>query len=70
MTFEYNQDLHQAPGVHIGLLAEDVAKLDPRLVVTDEKGQVNKINLQDLVTVLVKAVQEQQAEIEILQKRR
>ena len=52
------------------MLAEDVAKLDPRLVVTDEKGQVNKINLQDLVTVLVKAVQEQQAEIEILQKRR
>ncbi len=70
VTFEYNQDLHQAAGVHIGLLAEDVAKLDPRLTVKDEQGQVNKINLQDLVTVLVKAVQEQQAEIEILQKRR
>lgn len=68
VTFEYNLDLHMMPGVRIGLLAEDVAKLDPRLVVKDEQGQVNKINLQDLVTVLVKAIQQQQSEIQSLQK--
>ena len=66
VTFHYNTNLGMGPDMqHLGLIAEDVAKVDPRLV--DNPAAPNKINIQDEVAVLVKAIQEQQAEITNLQ---
>lgn len=49
-----------------GFLAEDVNKVIPKLVGLDATGKPNSVDLLGLVPVLVKAIQEQQKEIEIL----
>jgi len=50
----------------IGFIAEEVQKIYPELVGTDAAGKVNGINYAKMVSVLVKSVQEQQEEIDLL----
>jgi hypothetical protein len=38
MTFEYKTDTTRTP--QFGLVAEDVARIDPNLVVRDDKGEI------------------------------
>lgn len=52
----------------VGFGAEDVEKIDKRLVVYNEKGQVEGVKYDRIGVVLVNAVKEQQAQIEQLQK--
>lgn len=47
----------------IGFGAEDIAKIDPRFVTYNDKGEVEGVKYDRLTTVLVNAVTEQQAEI-------
>lgn len=53
----------------IGPLAEDVAKIDPRLVGYDAKGNVRSISTEQLLALTIKALQEQQKEIAALKRR-
>jgi type III secretory pathway lipoprotein EscJ len=48
----------------VGLVAEDVAKIEPLLTTTNEKGQVEGVKYDRVGVVLVNAVKEQQAQIE------
>lgn len=66
VTFHYNANLGMPTTEHIGLIAEDVNKIIPDVVYSDSSGP-EKLNIQDLVAVLVKAIQEQQIEIRALQ---
>jgi hypothetical protein len=50
-------------GRQVGLIAEEVAEVDKRLVANDEKGDPRAVRYQQLTAVLVKAVQEQQGQI-------
>lgn len=52
----------------IGLIAENVAKVDPRLVVNDDQGQPLKVRYINTVALLVGAIHDQQKEIEMLKK--
>lgn len=52
----------------IGLLAQDIQKVYPDLVVADKEGILG-INYTGLVAVLVAAMKEQQAEIEVLKQK-
>jgi hypothetical protein len=52
-----------------GFIAEDVAKVMPKLVGLDSEGNPQSLDYMALVPVLVKAVQEQQREIEALKRR-
>lgn len=57
-------------GEQIGFLAEDVAKVDPRLVSIDSTdGSPHAVRYQQLTAVLTKAIQEQQAQIRRLERR-
>ncbi len=47
----------------VGFGAEDIAKIDPRFVTYNDKGEVEGVKYDRLTTVLVNAVSEQQAEI-------
>lgn len=47
----------------LGLVAEDLAAIDPRLSEWDESGRPNSIDFPAIMAVLVKAVQEQQGQI-------
>lgn len=54
-------------GRQVGLIAEEVAQTDDRLVGRDKLGRVNGVRYQQLTAVLIRAVQDQQREITALQ---
>jgi len=57
-------------GEQIGFFAEDVAKVDKRLVsIDDTDGTPHAVRYQQLTAVLAKAIQEQQAQIKKLERR-
>ncbi|MBD3385661.1 hypothetical protein GF407_12145 [candidate division KSB1 bacterium] len=64
-SVEYTWKKKQDKTPHYGLIAQDVEKIFPRLVSTDDKG-FKYVNYIELIPVLLKAVQEQQREIEKL----
>ncbi len=57
----------KSDGSHdVGFAAEEVARIDPRLVTFNESGEVEGVKYDRLSTVFVNAFREQQAEIERL----
>jgi hypothetical protein len=52
----------------LGLVAEDVARVEPLLTTTNDKGEIEGVKYDRVGVVLVNAVKEQQAEIESLRK--
>lgn len=54
--------------VDVGLVAEDVAAVEPLLATYDEKGKVEGVKYDRVGVVLINAVKEQQAEIEAQRK--
>ena len=61
VSFVYKTDPTNDP--RFGLIAEDVAKIDTRLVTDDANGEPLKVKYIDLISVLTRAVQQQQDEI-------
>lgn len=54
VTYEYKDN----PASHIGLIAEEIQAIDPRLVGLDGEGLPSSIDTEGVVSVLVAAVQE------------
>ncbi len=50
-------------GRQVGLVAEEVQEIDPRLVARDDDGQARGVRYMQLTAVLVRAIQQQQYEI-------
>jgi hypothetical protein len=48
----------------IGLIAEEVATVEPRLTFTNQSGEIEGVNYSQLTAVLINAVKEQQKQIE------
>ena len=67
ISYDLRQD--RGEGRQVGLIAEDVAQVDKRLVAMDDKGEPRAVRYQQLTAVLIKAIQEQQAEIKELKSR-
>lgn len=74
---QYDYIFEKSHQVHLGLIAEEMNQLIPEVVVkqdkngqetTDVNGTTMGINYTDLTPVLIKAIQEQQAQIEELKK--
>ena len=70
VTFNYKKELDPAGIQQFGLVAEDVEKINPALVVRNEKGQVNSVRYDQVNAMLLneflkehQKVQEQQAAI-------
>jgi trimeric autotransporter adhesin len=59
---------HGGIGRQVGLIAEDVETIDPRLVGNDIEGKPLGVRYMQLTAVLIKAIQEQQAEIDELKR--
>ena len=53
----------------IGLLAQDVEKIIPEVVITDADGK-KLINYTSLIPVLIKSIQELKAEVEALKSKK
>ena len=50
----------------LGLIAEDVAEIEPLLVTHNSKGEIQGVKYDQLTVVLINAVKEQQKQIEAL----
>lgn len=57
-------DWKDGQGHDIGFGAEDIEKLNPLFVTYNQKGEVEGVKYEELTTVLVNAIKEQQEEIE------
>jgi hypothetical protein len=56
-------------GQQIGFMAEDVEKVIPSAVITEDNDEKTKwMKYSEIIPVLTKAIQEQQAEINILEQ--
>ena len=64
VTYDW-KDIKMGEGTQLGFIAQDVEKIVPAVVHTDEKG-MKSIDYVKLVPILVKAMQEQQQEIDDL----
>ena len=68
-SFFYNANMN-TPGQQLGLMAEDLEKIDPRLVSYDDTGKPNAIRyLGPMFAYLTGAIKAQQAEINALKQR-
>lgn len=64
VTFDWKgRDEHD-----LGLIAEEVAEIEPLLTFRNEKGEIEGVKYAQISAVLINAVKEQQAEIEQLKK--
>jgi hypothetical protein len=70
VTFRYKKDLDPTRSLDYGLVAEDVAEVDPSLAVHDGKGQIANVRYNAITAMLLneflkehKKVEEQQASI-------
>ena len=75
VTFRYKKELDPARTQQFGLVAEDVEKVNPELVVRDQNGKVNSVRYEQVNAMLLneflkehKTVQEQGATIAELKK--
>jgi hypothetical protein len=68
VTFLYNGD--KTDYVHFGLVAEELSKIDPRLVVNDNVGRPLKVKYLDAIALLIRGFQEQEREIVQLRRAR
>lgn len=55
-------------GRQVGLIAEEVAKIDDRLIAVDDKGDPRGVRYMQMTAVLIKAIQEQQKQINHLKR--
>ena len=62
VSFEYKE----IGGTHYGLIAEEVAEVNPLLVSVDEDNTPNGIRWSHVTSLLVNSIQEQQREIDAL----
>ncbi|PIR83472.1 hypothetical protein COU19_00005, partial [Candidatus Kaiserbacteria bacterium CG10_big_fil_rev_8_21_14_0_10_56_12] len=56
VSFVYNQDFND-PSTHVGFVAEEVNKIDPRLVLYDAQGLPNALQYENITAILAGAVQ-------------
>lgn len=72
VTFLYNDEIvrddHNLRAQQIGLIADDVQYIDPRLISTEPDGNPRSIKYDAVTAVLIKAVQEQQQQIDELKR--
>jgi len=66
VTFQYKADPEGTP--RYGLVAEEVAKIYPELVVRDQDGRIDGVHYEELTPMLLNELQKQAAEIRDLRQ--
>jgi len=76
VTFRYKEDIDPGGVLQFGLVAEQVEKIDPRLVIRDEDGKVSTVRYEAVNAMLLneflkehRTVEEQRATINELKSR-
>ena len=66
VTFHLRSD--PQAGVQYGLIAEEVAKVYPELVIRGDKGQIEGVRYEELTPMLLNEIQRQQAQLRDMQQ--
>ena len=66
VTFQLKTD--PKAGVQYGLIAEEVAKVYPELVIRSDKGQIEGVRYEELTPMLLNEIQRQQAQLHDMQQ--
>ena len=66
VTFHLKTDPHGA--VQYGLIAEEVDKVYPELVIRDAKGVIQGVRYDELAPMLLNEVQQQKAQLRVMQR--
>ncbi|MEA2113000.1 MAG: tail fiber domain-containing protein [Patescibacteria group bacterium] len=66
VSFKWKDEEARGDSVNIGLIAQDVEKVYPELVMTDEETGLKSIQYSNLVAPLIEAIKEQQKQIDEL----
>lgn len=67
VSYNFIKKNESAKGTQLGLIAQEVEKIMPELVVTDPEGR-KLLNYTGIIPVLINAIQELQIEVESLKK--
>ncbi|QQR82387.1 tail fiber domain-containing protein [Candidatus Campbellbacteria bacterium] len=66
VNFTYKREITPDGSTHIGLIAEEVAQIVPEVVEFDEDGKPESVSYDNLVALLIKAVQELSDKVDVL----
>ena len=69
VTFRYKEDIDPEGQAQFGLIAEEVEKVDPELVVRDDKKQLYSVRYEAVNAMLLNEVQKQHKLIQTLEAR-
>ena len=61
MTFHYKTDPKRV--LQYGLIAEEVAKVYPELVIRDERGTILSVHYEELAPILLHEIQQQKSQL-------
>jgi hypothetical protein len=68
VSFRYKDEPEDAP-LSYGMIAEDVAKIDPNLIIYDQEGEIQSIKYNNIIPLLVAYVQRLEERIGVLEGR-
>lgn len=68
VEYRYKPELKLGTRLQVGLIADEVAKIDPRLGAYKDNGELESVDYEHMTAVLAAAIQEQQREIVILKR--
>lgn len=68
VEYRYKPELKLGNRLQVGLIADEVAKVDPRIGAYKDNGELESVDYEHMTAVLAAAIQEQQKEIAILKR--
>jgi hypothetical protein len=68
VTFHYKKEIDPAGTQQFGLVAEDVEKVNPDLVVRDENGKVNSVRYDQMSAMLLNEFLKEHQKVQELEK--
>ena len=63
VQYQYRPEMKKGAALHVGFIAEDVAKVDPRIAAYTDKGVLESVDYEHITALDTKAIQEMQGEI-------
>jgi hypothetical protein len=68
VTFRYKKDIDQSQSLDYGLIAEDVAQVDPNLAIHDRNGQIESVRYSAINAMLLNEFLKEHKKVENLEK--
>ena len=68
VTYRFKKEIDKSQAIDYGLIAEEVAKIDPKLAVRDGKGQIESIRYNAITAMLLNEFLKEHGKVQELEK--